>query len=48
MGEKNGVDIQRYSLFEEPAAVLEYPVIKEFLNTSGMDPPCHLARLQSS
>ena len=33
---KNGVDIQRYSLAKNPQQFLNTPVIKEFLNTSGM------------
>ncbi|MGR8798132.1 arsenic metallochaperone ArsD family protein [Klebsiella variicola] len=34
---KNGVDIQRYSLAKNPQQFLNTPVIKEFLNTSGME-----------
>ncbi|MGR7648582.1 arsenic metallochaperone ArsD family protein [Klebsiella aerogenes] len=34
---KNGVDIQRYSLANNPQQFLNSPVIKEFLNTSGME-----------
>lgn len=34
---KNGVDIQRYSLAKNPQQFLNNPVIKEFLNTSGME-----------
>ena len=34
---KNGVDIQRYSLAKKPQQFLNTPVIKEFLNTSGME-----------
>jgi hypothetical protein len=34
---KNGVDIQRYSLAKNPQQFLNSPVIKEFLNTSGME-----------
>lgn len=34
---KNGVDIQRYSLAKNPQQFLKNPVIKEFLNTSGME-----------
>ncbi|EES5529256.1 arsenic metallochaperone ArsD family protein [Klebsiella aerogenes] len=34
---KNGVDIQRYSLAKNPQQFLNNPVIKEFLNTSGLE-----------
>jgi hypothetical protein len=34
---KHGVDIQRYSLAKNPQQFLNTPVIKEFLNTSGME-----------
>ena len=34
---KNGVDIQRYSLAKNPQQFLNTPVIKEFLNTLGME-----------
>lgn len=34
---KNGVDIKRYSLAKNPQQFLNTPVIKEFLNTSGME-----------
>lgn len=34
---KSGVDIQRYSLAKNPQQFLNTPVIKEFLNTSGME-----------
>lgn len=36
-GRKNGVDIQRYSLAKNPQQFLNTPVIKEFLNSSGME-----------
>lgn len=34
---KNGVDIQCYSLAKNPQQFLNSPVIKELLNTSGME-----------
>ncbi len=37
MGEKHGVNIQRYSLAKNPQQFLNTPVIRAFLNTSGME-----------
>ncbi len=37
MAKKHGVNIQRYSLAKNPQQFLNTPVIRAFLNTSGME-----------